>query len=134
MPIAYRDTKEFTAAQLKDLFLSVGWESGKYPDRLQAAMRNCDRVASAWDGDMLAGLMTGISDQVMTAYFHYLLVRPEYQDHGIGKKLVEIMLEHYSGCMKKVLISYNSQIGFYERCGFHASNESTPMFAADIKF
>ena len=133
MSIIYRDTKEFTVAQLQDLFLSVGWDSGNHPEKLQAAMSNSDRVNSAWDGDVLVGLMTGISDNVMTAYFHYLLVRPEYQGSGIGKELVRRMLEHYSECMTKVLIAYNYQIGFYERCGFSKGRESTPMFATALK-
>jgi ribosomal protein S18 acetylase RimI-like enzyme len=77
--------------------------------------------------------MTGISDGVMTAYFHYLLVKPDYQGKGIGKKLVRDMLEHYSKCRTKVLIAYNSQIGFYERCGFRAGSESTPMFATALE-
>jgi ribosomal protein S18 acetylase RimI-like enzyme len=133
MSISYRNTKEFTVAQLQDLFLSVGWDSGNHPEKLQAAVRNSDRVKSAWDGDVLVGLMTGISDGVMTAYFHYLLVRPEYQGGGIGKELVQHMLEHYSECMTKVLIAYNYQVGFYERCGFSAGRESTPMFATTLK-
>src|SRR5512139_3994111 len=102
MSIAYRETKEFTPTQLQDLFLSVGWDSGNHPERLQTAMRNSDRVESAWDGGMLVGLMTGISDGVMTTYFHYLLVRPEYQGNGIGKELMRRMLDHYSECMTKV--------------------------------
>ena len=40
MTIEYKQTKEFTAAQLQNLFLSVNWESGKYPDKLVRAMRN----------------------------------------------------------------------------------------------
>ncbi len=133
MSIIYRDTKEFTPAQLQDLFLSVGWDSGNHPEKLQAAMRNSERVQSAWDGDALVGLMTGISDGAMTAYFHYLLVRPEYQGSGIGKEIVQRMLEHYSECMTKVLIAYNFQVGFYERCGFRAGSECTPMYATALK-
>ena len=132
MPIAYRETKEFTPAQLQDLFLSVGWNSGNHPERLQAAMRNSGRVESAWDGETLIGLMTGISDGVMTAYFHYLLVRPEYQGNGIGKELMHRMLERYSECTTKVLIAYDYQLGFYERCGFSPGRECTPMYATTL--
>ncbi len=133
MSISYRDTKEFTSGELQDLFLSVGWDSGNHPEKLQAGVRNSGRVESAWDGNMLVGLMTGISDGFMVAYFHYVLVRPDYQGQGIGKELVKRMLEHYSECKTKVLISYNHQVGFYERCGFSMSRESTPMYATELK-
>lgn len=128
MPIEYRDTKRIEADDLGDLFLSVEWSSGDYPEKLQAAMRNCDSVVSAWDGDRLVGLMTAITDGVMHVYFHYLLVRPEYQAQGIGREIVRRMLDRYEGIHTKVLIAYTTQTGFYERCGFSIGSDSTPMF------
>lgn len=47
MPIEYKDTKEFSASQLQRLFLSVNWESGNYPEKLEKAMRNSTHVISA---------------------------------------------------------------------------------------
>lgn len=78
MAIEYKDIKTFAPAALQELFLSVDWESGQYPEKLAAAMEHSDAVYSAWDGDKLVGLMNAITDHAMTAYFHYLLVRPEY--------------------------------------------------------
>lgn len=56
MDIKFKETKEFTKQQLEQLFLSVNWSSGKYPDRLVRAMENSSNVISAWDGDKLVGL------------------------------------------------------------------------------
>jgi GNAT superfamily N-acetyltransferase len=64
----------------------------------------------------------------MTAYFHYLLVRPEYQGRGIGSELVRVMLEAYQHCARKVLVAYDRQVGFYEKCGFSRGDDATPMF------
>ncbi len=130
--IRYSDSKDFEQSHLQDLFLSVGWSSGGYPEALVVAMTNSDRVVSAWDGDRLVGLVNALSDGVMTAYFHWVLVRPEYQRKGIGQTLVKAMLDHYQGYARKVLVSYDSQIGFYERCGFKASDVSTPMFVTHL--
>lgn len=44
-----RETHEFTARQLEELFLSVEWSSGHYPERLVKAMRNFETVFAAWD-------------------------------------------------------------------------------------
>ena len=38
--IEYKDIHDFTEEQLKDLFLSVEWSSGHFPDRLVVAMKN----------------------------------------------------------------------------------------------
>ena len=83
-----KDTHDFTAAELEDLFLSVEWSSGHFPDKLVVAMRNFKTVYSAWDGDKLVGMICAMDDGVMNAYVHYLLVRPEYQGQNIGKQLV----------------------------------------------
>lgn len=130
--IEYRDTRDFKAADLEALFLSVEWSSGKFPEKLVVAMKKSDAVISAWDGDTLVGLMSGIDDGIMTAYFHYLLVRPEYQGQGIGAEIVRRMLEHYADFTTKVLIAYNKQVGFYERCGFKRGDDKTPMFVTGI--
>lgn len=47
MTIEYRQTRDFTEEDLRRLFLSVGWESGRYPKRLVTAMRNSTHVISA---------------------------------------------------------------------------------------
>jgi GNAT superfamily N-acetyltransferase len=128
MEISYSSQNEFDKADLQDLFLSVQWSSGNYPDDLVVAMRNSHRVISAWEGDKLVGLINALSDGAMAAYFHYLLVRPEYQSRGIGKQLVEMMLGEYEEYARKVPIAYDGQLGFYERCGFEAGLGTTAMF------
>ena len=128
MEIQYSSTKEFDKAQLQDLFLSVQWSSGNYPDKLQIAIRNSDKVISAWDGGKLVGLINALSDGIMTAYFHYLLVRPEYQSKGIGERLVTTILSEYKDYARKVLIAYDKEIPFYQKCGFEVGKDKSPMF------
>lgn len=128
MNIEYRKIKQFDKGQLQELFLSVGWSSGNYPDKLVSAIGNSDKVISAWDGSKLVGLINALSDGVMTAYFHYLLVRPEYQGQGVGKQLVTIILDEYKDFARKVLIAYNKEVSFYKKCGFEVGEGKTPMF------
>lgn len=95
-------------------------------------MENSHSVYSAWDGEKLVGLINCLSDGVMTAYFHYLLVRPEYQGRGIGEKLMGMILEKYESYLRKVLIAYDKQVGFYERCGFKVGSETKPMVVTSL--
>ena len=127
-----RETHEFTAQRLEELFLSVEWSSGHYPERLVKAMRNFETVFAAWDGDTLAGLICAMDDGSMTAYVHYLLVRPEYQEMGIGKQLVERVKERYADYLRIVVIAYDDEVGFYESCGFEKSNVSSPLFITSL--
>ncbi len=128
MNIKYKTTKDFTNAELEDLFLSVQWSSGKYPDKLVVALKNSDSVISAWDGHNLIGLMNALSDGIMTAYFHYLLVKPDYQSKGVGKNLVQRMLENYKNYARKIVIAYDKEINFYKKCGFSVGEKTSPMF------
>ena len=112
MSIEYREVKEFKQSDLEDLFLAVDWSSGGHPEKLVQVMKNSDTVYSAWDNDQLVKLMNALSDGVMTAYFHYLLVKPDYQRQGIGNNLVDRMLAKYQDCVTKVLIAYQDKLDF----------------------
>ncbi len=126
--ITYSSTHELSPDSLERLFLSVGWESGKYPEKLSLSMKNFKSVFTAWDGDKLVGLVSAMDDGVLTAYVHYLLVDPEYQKHGIGRKLMEMVKQEYSSYMKICLIAENDAIKFYETCGFKRVDTASPMY------
>lgn len=132
MNITYKEIHEFSAEDLEDLFLSVEWSSGHYPKKLAAAMRNYETVFSAWDGEKLVGLTAAMDDGVMTAYVHYLLVRPDYQHQGIGKRLVELMKDKYKEYLRIVVVAYNAELRFYESCGFSKAESASPMFITSL--
>ncbi len=133
MNITYRNQKQFTEKELQELFLSVEWDSGNYPEKLTKAIASAHGVFTAWDGDQLVGLINVLSDGHMAAYVHYLLVRPEYQSKGIGKALVARMVEEYDHVPTKLLVAYNSETGFYERQGFYAQADKSPMFMTSMR-
>lgn len=132
MAIVYRDTKELRAETLGDLFLSVDWSSGQYPEKLAAAIRGYSSVFTAWDGEQLVGLISSMDDGVMTAYIHYLLVRPSHQGRGIGRALVARMREYYREYLRLVLVAYEESAAFYERCGFTVGEGKVPMFITSL--
>lgn len=127
-----KDTHDFTPDQLEDLFLSVEWSSGHFPDKLAVAMRNFKTVFSAWDGEKLIGMICAMDDGVMNAYVHYLLVRPEYQGKGVGQQLVERMKAQYKDYLRIVVVAYNNEVGFYEHCGFSRATDASPMFITEL--
>lgn len=128
----YKDTHEFTAEELKDLFLSVNWSSGHYPEKLVIAMKNFETVYTAWDENTLVGLICAMDDGVMTAYIHYLLVRPEYQKKGIGRELVKRVKEKYRDYLRIVLVAYDKEAQFYVSQGFKRAEDSSAMFITSL--
>lgn len=130
--ITYKDTHDFTAEELERLFLSVEWSSGHYPDKLAEAMKNFRTVYSAWDGDKLIGMVCAMDDGIMNAYVHYLLVDPEYHGQTVGRTLVEKIKEHYADYLRIAVIAYDSELHFYENCGFSKAEEASPMFITSL--
>lgn len=132
MNITYKDIKELRPEDLQELFLSVNWSSGHYPNKLVVAMKNSSTVFTAWDGDKLVGLINALDDGIMTAYIHYLLINPEYHKMGIGKELVDMIKARYEEYLRIVLIAYEKETGFYEHCGFEIGEEKMPMFITSL--
>jgi len=132
MEIVYKEIHDFSSEELKNLFLSVEWSSGHYPDKLVTAMKNFETVYSAWDGDKLIGMVCAMDDGIMNAYVHYLLVNPEYQGQQIGRKLVEMVREKYKNYLRIVIAAYNKELNFYENCGFKKSDDSSVMFITSL--
>ena len=132
MRIEYKDIKSFEEKQLERLFLSVNWSSGQYPDKLKIAMENSHSVFSAWEDETLVGLVNVLSDGIMTAYIHYLLVHPEYHGKGIGQELINSCKEKYEGFPRTVIIAYDERVSFYKRMGFEVGAGKTPMFITSL--
>lgn len=132
MSITYSDTHEFSESDLRRLFLSVNWESGNHADKLRVAMINYGSVFSAWDGDRLIGMVCVMDDGIMTAYIQYVLVDPQYQGQGIGRRLLGMVKDRYSDFMRIVLVAYNDRVTFYETCGFTGGEGKTPMFVENF--
>lgn len=127
MKIIYKDTKVFTKQQLEDLFVSVAWESGNYPELLVDAMKGYGSVFSAWHEDALVGLASTMDDGCMTAYTHYVLVNPKYQGHHIGQELMERVKQKYKNYNTIVLNASVGKKEFYQKCGFSEDCSQTPM-------
>lgn len=125
--ITFSDTKNIDLDILQHLFLSVEWESGNYPKKLAKAISNFSTVYSAWDGDSLVGLICAFDDQNLNAYIQYLLVEPNYQGHGIGSKLMELLMEKYSDFNNISLLSYKNTVKFYETLGFERDDDAIAL-------
>jgi GNAT superfamily N-acetyltransferase len=124
----YKFTKEIDVQPLEELFLSVEWDSAKFSEKLRQAIADSHTVVTAWDVDKLVGLVNALSDGIMTAYIHYMLVHPDYQKLGIGRELMNRILAQYADYYRKVLISYDHSVDFYEKCGFEVNRDCKAMY------
>ena len=131
--ITYKETKEFSREEIERLFLSVNWESGKYPDKIVRGLRASSTVISAWDGERLVGLVRGLDDGETVAFLHYLLVDPAYQGMRIGGELMERIMKKYSSFLHvKVMPSSKESVEFYRKYGFEVYDNYTAMELSNL--
>jgi GNAT superfamily N-acetyltransferase len=115
----YTEEKKFTKEQVQELFLSVDWISGKYPERLYKALMNSSTVLTVWDGEKLVGLTRVLDDTEMLAQVHYVLVKPDYQGMGIAGKMIEYIKEKYKDFVYIEGMPENKKnVPFYQKHGF----------------
>ena len=115
----YTEENKFTKEQVQQLFLSVNWISGKYPERLYKALMNSSTVLTVWDEKKLIGLTRVLDDSEMLAQIHYVLVDPDYQGMGIAGKMIEYIKEKYKDFMYiDGMPEDKKNVPFYQKHGF----------------
>ena len=114
----YTEEKKFSKEQVQELFLSVDWVSGNYPERLYKALMNSSTVLTVWDGELLIGLTRALDDTEMLAQIHYVLVHPDYQGMGIAGKMIEYIKEKYKDFMYiEGMPEDKNNVPFYQKHG-----------------
>ena len=104
--------------QLVDLFNSVGWKTAEYPNRLYSAIKNSEYIMSVWNNDELIGLISAISDGAINVFITYLLVKPEYQNKGVGKIMMNDFCKHFKGYGRRILSTELDKEKYYNKFGF----------------
>jgi ribosomal protein S18 acetylase RimI-like enzyme len=93
-----------------DLYKSVGWDAyTKDPDSLKKAFKNSTYVQLEVIEDKVVGLIRTLSDDVSIHYIQDILVRPSAQRSGVGRKLFENALAHFSHVRTHLLLTDNEE-------------------------
>lgn len=105
-----------------DLFFAVHFlrfpeKRETYKQAIKHAFRNSQYVVSAYNGEELIGFARLLTDEVLFATVWNMIVKPEYQNKGIGKMLLDKCLNKYPN-LHFFLIADEKVTGFYEKLGF----------------
>lgn len=126
--VRYRpDCDGVTLSQLRGFF--VGWPKPPSPETHLKILQQSTYVVLAIDDEtsQVVGFVTAISDKVLSAYIPLLEVLPEYRHRGIGRTLIEKMLEQLRGLYMIDLTCDESLQKMYAKFGFQ------PMTAMMIR-
>ena len=110
------------------LYRANAWSSAERPNELLAALRSSHSLITARLSGKLVGIGNAISDGHLVVYFPHLLVHPDHQRQGIGRLMMEELLERYRGFHQLMLTADGEAVQFYERLGFSRAGRTVPMW------
>jgi ribosomal protein S18 acetylase RimI-like enzyme len=95
-----------------------GWPSKPPPSALLSVLAgsHCSFIARTSDGRVI-GVVSAISDGVLSAYIPLLEVLPEFRGRGIGTRLMRLVLERLEGFSMVDLSCDEDLVPFYLRFG-----------------
>lgn len=126
--ITFSEQRNIAIEQILPIYELNGWSSAQKPRALYQALLNSHALVSAWDGERLVGIGNAISDGFLVVYYPHLLVHPDYQGQGIGKRIMEILKKRYEEMHMQMLVAESEAISFYEKCGFTRAGKTEPMW------
>jgi len=124
--IIIKDDIKPSIDELINLYEDVKWIA--YTNdvkQLKDAIDNSLKVWTAWDVDRLVGLARVIGDDYTIIYIQDILILEDYQNQGIGSKLLKLILEQYKSIRQVVLMTENTEktIRFYQKNGMVKTSE-----------
>lgn len=124
--IIIKDDIKPSIDELINLYEDVKWIA--YTNdvkQLKNAIDNSLKVWSVWDADRLVGLARVVGDDYTIIYIQDILISEEYQNQGIGSKLLKLILEQYKSIRQVVLMTDNIEktIRFYQKNGMVKTSE-----------
>lgn len=128
MAIKIKETRNIDKDQIIELYKANKWSSADKPDLLYKALVNSTTLISAWDDERLVGLGNALSDGYLVVYYPHLLVHPDYQGKGVGKKIVSAFQKIYGEFHQQMLTADGKAIEFYEKNGFERAGKTEPMW------
>jgi GNAT superfamily N-acetyltransferase len=116
----FADKSCVTPAEVAALYIELGWGTDKEYSvaRMKRSIEGCDLVVSARnDGGELIGISRILSDFVTTTKILDMVIVPEYQHQGIGKR----MMQKIDSLVKGTDIygeTERKNFSFLEGCGY----------------
>ena len=120
MDIIIKEYKNFEHEEILNLYNDVGWCSyTSKPKMLEHAFEHSLKILGAYDGEKLVGIIRAVGDGYSILFIQDILVLTEYHHRGIGKKLLQTMLDLYPDVYQTELATDCTEktISFYKSCG-----------------
>lgn len=121
----------YQTMQIINLYRMGGWwnENVDNPELVEGIVRGSHCFIIAIESEQIIGMGRAISDGASDAYIQDVIVHKQFQNQGIGKRLVEMLTANLKAAGLKWigLIAEAGSHPFYSRIGFAKMTNATPM-------
>jgi predicted GNAT family N-acyltransferase len=115
--------------EYNELYDAVGW--GSYEESISTkALQNTFYSVSIYENNSIIGYGRIIGDSIVFLYIHDIMVKPEYQGKGIGKTIMNKLLDKINEVKQEnpdLRVYLGASLGkeeFYRKCGFITRKEA----------
>ena len=116
------------ASEVIELYRANGWSSAEKPQQLIPALKSSHTLVTARIKGELVGIGNAISDGHLVVYYPHMLVHPDHQGAGIGRKMMQAMQSVYAGFHQQMLTADGDAVAFYKALGFERAGKTEPMW------
>jgi len=121
------DQSEIDWCELTELY-RIAPLGEKDPEDLKLTFSNSMFKCFAYDGNKIIGVGRALADGRDCSYICDIAVHPEYQGSGLGKKVIQSLVDQSDGHKKIILYSNPGKEGFYKKLGFKKMNTAMAIF------
>ena len=100
----------------------------KKPSDLKTVFDNSMFKCFIYDDNKLIGVGRALADGIDCSYICDVAIHPDYQNKGIGKKVVNKLIDFSKDHNKIILYSYPGKEQFYAKLGFDKMNTAMAIF------
>lgn len=132
MNIVYKTTKEnINWKEVSEVLKNSGLSSRSSSEQ-EIIFKNSYSVVFALDKEKIVGVGRALSDGICQGAIYNVALDDDYQGYGIGRKLIEILLEQLKG-QNVILYTHPQTVALYEKLGFRRCKTAMSMFSGTIE-
>ncbi|CAN5725074.1 GNAT family N-acetyltransferase [soil metagenome] len=123
--IRYHTELRITPQQLAEVFDRSGINRPSTDlARMEQMLAHADLLVTAWDGEELIAVARALTDFCYCCYLSDLAVDRAYQQHGIGRKLLQTVQDKIGAQTALLLLAAPSAMAYYPKVGFTAADNA----------
>ncbi|WP_312503861.1 GNAT family N-acetyltransferase [Lacrimispora sp.] len=125
--ISYKITREEIHWQeVSDVLRRSGLSDRSAKDQ-ETIFTNSYAVVFVYDKERIVGVGRALSDGVCQAAIYNIALDEEYQGYGIGRKLIQLLLDQVRG-QNVILYTHPRTVALYEKMGFRRNKTAMCRF------